>query len=306
MKAGNGSPGPNEPKRPCRRNKARVANSSARVLAQLCLAWSRWTQYFLSYILKLSCTPWAGACPAVPGSRQGLQVLQGCCQPHTCPSGGLQRASLRAGLQLHAATSGLALALGNKGMATPAWPQYLPSQGRTGCDPIPLWWEEQKGSQAANAAAQVVLGCQPSSAQLGRDSGQLANSSETTGAAERWQVRSISLFTLPSWSSATSKEGKDAKKMQLEYEYDVQTAAAAVTQLEPSSGKGPSHTAGNEDDGQPQLPNPPSSPSPPPPAPWQRPLQPLDELLPTELLPACAPIPWQPGPPSPLWHSRGC
>lgn len=59
--------------------------------------------------------------------------------------------------------------------------------------------------------------------------------------------------------------------MRLEYEYDVQTAAAAVTQLELSSGKGPSRAAGSRDDGQPGLPNSPSSPSPLPPARWRAP-----------------------------------
>lgn len=75
------------------------------------------------------------------------------------------------------------------------------------------------------------------SAQLRHDSGQLADSSKIVGGAERWQVRSIYLFTLPSWSSSTSKEGKDAKKMQLAYEYDVQAVAEAVTQPELSSHK---------------------------------------------------------------------
>lgn len=90
--------------------------------------------------------------------------------------------------------------------------QYSPSQGGTGCDPIPLQWEEQKGSQAANATAPVVLGCQLSSARLRHDSGQLVNSSKTGRVAERWQVRSVSLFTLPSWSPATSKTGERCQK----------------------------------------------------------------------------------------------
>lgn len=52
------------------------------------------------------------------------------------------------------------------------------------------------------------------------------------------------------------------KKMSLEYEYDDQAVAAAVTQLELSSHKGPSCAAGSRDNGQPRLP-PPLQPQPP-------------------------------------------
>lgn len=58
------------------------------------------------------------------------------------------------------------------------------------------------------------------------------------------------------------KRGKMPKKMRLEYEYDVQTAAVAVTQLEPCGSRGPS-----------RLPDLPSSPA--------LSHQPLGEPLPT-------------------------
>lgn len=54
----------------------------------------------------------------------------------------------------------------------------------------------------------------------------------------------------PPGAQPCPKRGKMPKKMRLEYEYDVQTAAVAVTQLEPCGSRGPS-----------QLPDLPSSPA---------------------------------------------
>lgn len=59
----------------------------------------------------------------------------------------------------------------------------------------------------------------------------------------------LSLPSLPG-APPCPKRGKMPKKMRLEYEYDVQTAAVAVTQLEPCGSIGPS-----------QLPDLPSSPA---------------------------------------------
>lgn len=73
-------------------------------------------------------------------------------------------------------------------------------------------WEEPKGSQAANAAAQVVLGV--SSALLGTDMTQDNQHTPPRQLQQQtWQVRSISLFSLLSWSSDTAKKSKDAQKL---------------------------------------------------------------------------------------------
>lgn len=204
-----------------------------------------------------------------PGAGRAGGLCRAVLQPCTHPSGGLQRASLRAGLQLPAAAAELAtIVRGSEGMSTPAWASSLglPSRDGTGCDPIPPQREEQRGSQAANATAQVVLSV--SSALLGSDTTQDNWKTPPRQPKQQRHSKSGPFPSLPCPPGALPppKKGKDAKKMRLEYEYDVQTAAAAVTQLELCRHKGPSRSAGSRDEGQPQ---PSLHPQPPPAAHWR-------------------------------------
>lgn len=158
---------------------------------------------FLSHIPKLSHMPWVA--PGAPGHQTG-------CQPCACPSRELQRKSPRAGPQLPAAAAGLTiLCAGQQRHVHPCLcPQHLPHPDGTGCDLIVGGTKRLPGSKCTSPGC---AGCQLSSAWRRHDSGQPANSSETAGAAETWQVRSISHFSLLSWSSDTAKKSKDAQKL---------------------------------------------------------------------------------------------
>lgn len=75
---------------------------SAHVLTRLCLPWRRWPTAFSELYPQI--VPHAlGRC--LP---RACRLCWAACQPCACPSGGLRRASLRAGLQLPAAAAGLA------------------------------------------------------------------------------------------------------------------------------------------------------------------------------------------------------
>lgn len=223
-------------------------------------------------------------------------------QPRTRPSGGLQRASPRAGLQLPAAAAELAAISCRAAKACPplAWAgSACPAE--TG-QAVTRFLLSRKNKEAPRQQMQQPRLC--------RVSAQLCLAQTTT--QDNWKTpprqlkqqrhgKSGPFPSLPGPPGALPppKKGKDAKKMRLEYEYDVQTAAAAVTQLELCSHKGPTRAAGGRDNGQPQLTSCPFSPS--------LHQQPTGEPLPTELsYPPASTAPQWPRPSASPWHSRGC
>lgn len=157
--------------------------------------------------------PYSQIVPHALGStRPGAPGPRARCQPCACPSGGLQRESPGTGPQLPAAAAGLTnVCAGQQRHVHPCLcPQHLPRRDGTGCDLIVGGTERLPGSKCTSPGCAE---CQLSSAQLRHDSRQPANSSETAGAAETWQVRSISLFSLLSWSSDAAKKRKDAQNL---------------------------------------------------------------------------------------------